>query len=217
MKKFLLLLVFLVPFSTFANTADYTKNDACLLKDGYYQKSLSVAYPGYTTSTFEFIKKWGKLVYFVHLYLNGDTTDSIYAYEYSCKSKKTREIGNSLWRGTYMTVWLEWVSANWIVGHVYFADWCGWKPTLRKTLINRISWNQKIVDFSQYNWFSTILSKLNFKIEDMGIQTFWSTSNPNVFNAVLLRNSTCGSDEYTGKNKTTKIVVDISKKTMKLR
>lgn len=214
MKKLLFLLVLLVPFSTFANTPDYTKNDACRLKDGYYEKTLNVSYPWYIASTFEFIKKWGKLVYFVHLYLNGDTTDSIYAYEYNCTTKKTREIGDSIWNGVYMVAWLEWVSENWIVAHKYPADWCWWVPNLKKTLVNRTTRNQKIVDFSQYSWFNVIIKKLNFKIEDMGIQTFGSTSNPNVFNAVLIRNDECGGDEYSGKNKTTKVVVDISKKTM---
>lgn len=215
MKKLLFLFIFLIPFSTFADAADYTKNNACRLKDGYYQKSLNVTYPGYAAMTYEFIKKWGKLVYFVRLW--EDTTEAVYAYEYSCSTKKTRQIGDSVANGLYITTELEWVSDNWIVGHVFVGDGgCAWLPSMKQMLINRMTGAQKIVDFSQYTGYKTIISKYNFKNEDMGIQTFGSTNNPNIFNTQLIhQGDECGDN--SGGNRIIKVVVDISKKTMKTR
>lgn len=221
MKKLLLLLVLLVPFSTFANTADYTKNEACRLKDGYFKKTLSVTYPWYweTPHAFEFIKKSGKLIYFVHLPENGsEVTEAVYAYEYSCSAQKTRQIGDSLTNGLYMTVWLEWVSEKWIIGHIYMGDSCGWDPVMIQTLINRSNGKQRQVDFSQYSGYVDVLKSNKLFDTRMWIQTFGSTNNPNVFNAVLVRmnNQDCGIYEWKGISQI-KVTVDISNRTMKNR
>lgn len=64
MKKYLFLLLFLIPLST--DAALLTKQEACLRPDGYYRDEISVYWPGEAPQVDAFAKVGDKLYYFIH-------------------------------------------------------------------------------------------------------------------------------------------------------
>ncbi len=221
MKKLLLtLLSFCIPLVWFSLESSETlsKSDACKLKEGYFLKKLSVSFPWYDAMTNEFILKTGKLVYFVYL-VNWDSIEKVFAYEYNCKTKKPKEIWLAIQQPPYGILSLEGASSKWIIWGYEWWDWPWVGPRMDMVFMNRRTWVKKIMDFSQFSWFSSIVSiyKVDKKALDIGM--FKSTGNPNIFYATLALykwNSNDGYWEIANKN-WKRVIVDVSKKTMKLR
>lgn len=91
MKKFLLILILIVlaPFSVFA--FDISKDEACKLYSGKYEKTLEIngfSNPAYINN---FIKKGSDLYYVVQEQKTDNFYDkNYYVYTYSCKVHKSK-------------------------------------------------------------------------------------------------------------------------------
>ena len=108
MKKVLLLLLILVPFSAFARLDLYpgdrdfiSKNQACSYNDGFYPSDLQIK--GFDNAlAVSFVKSQKKLYYVV---INTSTTDSDshFLFSYNCSTKKASLILNNLPFDTLLT------------------------------------------------------------------------------------------------------------------
>jgi hypothetical protein len=160
-----------------------TKSQACKLPDGYYKKELSVKYARFMTKSSDFIKRNNAIVYpvLVDFYANNSPTSML--FEYDCKTKKWKQIGDNIGESLYQMIELESLSNNWIISFVGVGDMWGMSQRTVYLKTDRRTWKHQNIDLSTWGWYTQIIAP--YPKKDIRITTFHSTSDDNIFTAKL--------------------------------
>lgn len=211
MKRYLSILITILALftwnSVFAGWQIVSKSTACKWGDGQDWRWLQVNYPGMYADARDFYKKWNSLIYLVRIAESEHSLNNteISLFEYNCKTKKSRQLGDSLRKWFDGDIQIFAVSTNYIISQVSDSRWFN---TFELETFSRLSSIWKVMNIGRFHGVEKI--RTYFPQGALHISQFTNTRDPNIFHANIYNLL-----DEAGVDKTVSVEINIKKQTIK--